>query len=122
MSTLKKCLLLFVLNLADALLTIFWVRTGAATEGNTLMALVMEAGDAPFLLVKLSVGTLAAYTLYRFSELALARRGLRLVLCLYLTLMLVHVATGLSAAGWGAPERILAYVSQLPHRLLALVS
>ena len=122
MTPLQKCLLLFVLNLADALLTIFWVRTGAATEGNTLMARLMEVGYAPFLLVKLSVGALVAYTLYRFSSLKLARRGLRFVLCLYLALMLVHTATGLSAAGWRAPERVLAYVSHLPDMLLALVS
>lgn len=122
MSPRQMSVLLFVLNLADALLTIVWVRTGAATEGNGLMARLLEAGDAPFLVVKLTVGALVAYTLYRFSALALARRGLRFVLGLYLALMLVHAATGVSAAGWQAPERVFAYLSYLPDRLLALVS
>ena len=120
MSALSKCLLLFVLNWLDAQLTIIWVRAGWATEGNALMARLLDAGNAPFLLTKLAVGALVAYTLYRWSHLALARRGTRLVLGLYLALMLVHAATGLTALGWDAPEAIVAFASYLPDRVLAL--
>ena len=119
-SAFPKCLLLFCLNWLDAQLTIVWVRTGAATEGNGLMAYLLDLGDAPFLLTKLLVGALVAYTLYRFSHVALARRGLRLVLGLYLALMLVHAATGAAAAGVQPPEPLVALVSGLPDRLLAL--
>ncbi|HWS98820.1 MAG TPA: DUF5658 family protein [Pyrinomonadaceae bacterium] len=122
MSVLAKSILLFCLNWLDAQLTVFWVRGGVATEGNGLMARLLELGDAPFILVKLAVGGLAAYTLYRCSRYKLARRGLSLVLGLYLALMLVHAATGMTALGWEAPEKIVAFVCNLPNNLLALFS
>lgn len=122
MSVFTKCLLLFVLNWLDAQLTIIWVRAGWASEGNGLMALLLDAGNVPFLLTKLTVGALVAYTLYRFSHVKLARRGLHFVLGLYLALMLIHAATGMSGLGWSAPEMIAAYLTQLPDSLLALLS
>ena len=109
MSAWTKSVLLFVLNLLDAQLTVIWVRLGVATEGNGLMAYLLDLGNAPFLCTKLAVGALVAYTLYRFSHLALARRGLRLTLGLYLALMLVHAATGASALGWHPPETVVAF-------------
>ena len=121
MSTFSKSLLLFALNWLDAQLTIFWVRGGFATEGNGLMAYLLDQGDAPFLLAKLSIGALVALIFYRFSNVALARRGLHFALCLYLTLMLVHAATGASALGWQPPEA-LATLFRIPDRLLSFIS
>jgi uncharacterized protein DUF5658 len=121
MSAFSKSLLLFLLNWLDAQLTILWVRGGVATEGNGLMAYLLDLGNAPFLCAKLTVGALVAYTLYRFSHVALARRGLRLTLGLYLVLMLVHAATGASALGWHPPEA-LAAVFHLPSKVYALLS
>lgn len=106
MSVLSKSMLLFLLNWLDAQLTILWVRGGVATEGNGLMAYLLDLGNAPFLSAKLAVGALVAYTLYRFSHLVLARRGLHFVLALYLALMGVHAATGASALGWQPPEAL----------------
>ena len=122
MSASVKCLLLFFLNWLDAQLTIVWVRGGHATEGNGLMAYLLDLGNAPFLLTKLLVGGLAAYILYRFSHHALARRGLRLALGLYLALMLVHAATGASALGYRAPGALVSLMSRLPEGLLSLLS
>jgi hypothetical protein len=122
MNALTKSALLFLLNWLDAQLTIIWVRAGAATEGNGLMAFLLDLGDAPFLATKLLVGALAAYTLYRFAHVPLARRGLTFVLGLYLALMLVHAATGASAAGWQPPDRLIAFIAYLPDHLSALVS
>ncbi len=121
MSVFSKSLLLFLLNWLDAQLTILWVRGGFATEGNGLMAYLLDRGDAPFLSTKLLVGALVAYTLYRFSHVALARRGLRLALGLYLALMLVHAATGASALGWHPPEALTA-LFHLPAEFAALFS
>jgi hypothetical protein len=121
MSAFSKSVLLFALNWLDAQLTILWVRAGDATEGNGLMAYLLKHGDVPFLAVKLAVGALVAFTLYRFSHVALARRGLHFALALYLTLMLVHAATGASALGWQAPEAVAA-VFHIPGKLLALFS
>jgi Domain of unknown function (DUF5658) len=122
MSAFSKSLLLFLLNWLDAQLTILWVRAGVATEGNGLMAYLLDLGNAPFLPTKLTVGALVAYTLYRFSDLALARRGLRLVLGLYLALMFVHAATGASALGWRAPDALVTFMSNLPEGVLAVLS
>ena len=121
MSALSKSLLLFLLNWLDAQLTILWVRGGFATEGNGLMAYLLDLGNAPFLAAKLAVGGLVAYTLYRFSHLAVARRGLRLTLGLYLALMLIHLATGASALGWHAPDA-LASLIHFPSKVYALLS
>lgn len=121
MSSLSKSLLLFMLNFFDASLTLLWIRTGAATEGNALMALLLEMGDAPFLGIKLLVGAFAGYILYRCSHLLLARRGMKLVLGVYGALMFVHVVTAFSALGWQMPETALAYLFYLPNAFLSLI-
>src|SRR5215210_4566256 len=117
MSALTKSLLLFLLNWLDAQLTIIWVRAGLATEGNGLMAQLLDAGNMPFMLTKLAVGAGVAYVLYRWSHLPVARRGMRLVLGLYVSLMFIHAATGLSAFGWHAPDA-LAYLMRVSNNLL----
>ena len=122
MHTLYKSLLLFAMNWLDAQLTILWVRLNVASEGNALMASLLNVGEAPFLIVKLVIGAFAAYVLYRCAHMPLARRGMRLVLGLYLLLMMVHVATGFTALGWQAPETVAAYFGGLPHAFLALFS
>lgn len=122
MSVLAKSILLFCLNWLDAQLTVLWVRGGVASEGNGLMARLLEMGDVPFMLVKISIGAAAAYILYRCSRYKLARRGLSLVLGLYLALMVVHAATGMTALGWEVPEKFVAFVCNLPHNVLALFS
>ena len=122
MSILTKCILLFLMNWLDAQLTIVWVRFDLATEGNGLMAFFLDLGNVPFLAVKLSVGFLAAYMLYRYAHLKVARRGLTLALSAYGVIMLVHAATGLAALGWHGPETAVSYLSALPHSLISMIS
>jgi hypothetical protein len=122
MSALYQSLLLFGLNALDAQLTLFWVRANLATEANGLMARLLEMGDVPFLGFKFSIGAFAAIVLYRCSYLPLARHGLKAVLGIYLALMFVHAATGLSALGWDGPETAMVFLSDLPHAALALFS
>jgi hypothetical protein len=100
MQLLSQTLLLFGLNLLDALLTIIWVRSGVATEGNQLMARLLDIGDWPFLGVKIAVGTVAAVVLMRWANRPLARYGLTVALAVYLGLMVIHAFTGLSAFGY----------------------
>jgi hypothetical protein len=122
MSALSQSILLFILNLLDAQLTIMWVRANVATEGNGLMARLLEMGDAPFMGVKLMVGAFTAYVLYRCSHLPIARRGMKLALGLYIGVMFIHAATGMSALGWQGPEIVVAFFGGLPHTVLALFS
>jgi len=120
LDTLSKSCLLFTLNWLDAQLTILWVRLGVATEGNALMARILEHGELTFFCAKLAIGAFVAIILYRCAHLPLAKRGLNIVLGIYLILMLVHVATGCMALGWQTPIVLLGYVESLPHAFMSL--
>jgi len=120
MSALTKSLLLFALNWLDAQLTLIWVHSNLATEGNGLMSQLLNLGDGPFMLAKIAVGAFAAYMLYRAAHLPLARHGMRLALTVYLLLMMAHLATGISAIGWSAPFAVVTGVSNIPSALLTL--
>ena len=123
MPALSKALLLFAMNWLDAQLTILWLRLNIATEGNGIMAgLLNHGGETSFLSVKLAIGALSAYTLYRFAEIPIARRGMKVVLGMYLALMVVHMVTGFSALGWHAPATVFAYFVSLPQSFLSSFS
>lgn len=122
MGALSKALLLFAMNWLDAQLTILWLRLNIATEGNGIMAGLLSHSEASFLSVKLLVGGLSAYILYRFAEIPIARRGMKIVLVVYLALMVVHAVTGFSALGWHAPATVLSYFVSLPHAFVASFS
>ena len=100
MQLFRETALLFALNAFDAFLTLLWVNTGMATEGNHLMANILSLSDATFLGVKITLGAVAAIVLYIFGDRALARNGLTAVLSLYIGLFGIHVFTGLTAFGY----------------------
>ena len=122
MGALSKAILLFAMNWLDAQLTILWVRMNVATEGNGAMAGLLNHSETSFLSVKLLIGALSAYVLYRFAEIPIARRGMKVVLGIYSALMVLHVVTGFSALGWRAPTTVLTYFVSLPQAFLASVS
>ena len=95
----RETFLLFSLNLLDAMLTIVWVRNGVATEGNELMARLLDSGDFTFLAAKIAIGTLTALVLLRWGNRSLAKYGLTVALAVYISLLGLHVVTGLSAFG-----------------------
>ena len=110
------------MNWLDAQLTILWIRLDVATEGNGLMAMLLDRSETSFLSVKLLIGALSAYTLYRFAEIPVARRGMKVVLGIYLGLMIVHTVTGFSALGWHAPATVLSYFASLPQAFITFFS
>ena len=120
MTRLWKSCLLFGLNWLDAQLTVLWVRLNVATEGNALMARVLDHGEFTFLGAKLLVGAFAAYVLYRCAHLPIAKHGMTAVLTLYGMLMVVHAATGCLALGWPGPVMVLGYIGSLPNSFLSL--
>lgn len=122
MGTLYKSLLLFGMNWMDAQFTLLWIRLNVASEGNALMARLLDHGELSFLSVKLAVGAIAAYVLYRSAEIPMAKRGMKLVLGIYGLLMMVHLITGLSVLGWHGPQNALTYLSRLPNALLTIFS
>ena len=97
----RQAIFLFTLNFLDAVMTIYWVHNGFASEGNQLMAGLLEIGYMPFMAVKLMVGAIAATVLWRYGgNLRLAKYGLTFALAIYISLMGVHFLTGLSAFGF----------------------
>ena len=122
MGALSKAFLLFAMNWLDAQLTILWLRLHVATEGNGIMAGLLNHSEASFLSVKLLIGGLSAYILYRFAEIPIARRGMKIALGVYLALMIVHMVTGFSALGWQAPATVLSYFGSLPETIAASFS
>ena len=122
MGALAKSIVLFSLNWIDAQLTLIWVRSGVASEGNGLMNELLKIGDGPFLLAKIAVGAFAAYVFYRCAHLPLARRGMQIALAIYCLVMFAHVATGVSALGWHTPLAVVTYITNAQHALLTLFS
>lgn len=112
--------LLFGLNLLDALLTIVWVRSGVATEGNQLMATLLDIGNGPFLIVKIFIGLVAAFVLYRWGSRPLARYGLAIALAVYIGLMGIHLFTGLAAFGV-VSNTTINNISEFHGQLLAVL-
>ena len=110
--------LLFALNFLDAVLTIYWVRNGFATEGNHLMATLLDIGDLPFLAVKVAIGTVTAVVLWRWRKVRLAKYGLAVALFVYISLMGIHFLTGLSAMGYVSAT----FVSDLTARFSGLLT
>lgn len=113
-----QAVLLFTLNFLDAVLTLFWVNNGFATEGNQLMASLMEAGDLPFLAVKIGIGALAALVIWKWSNLRVAKLGSAAALTIYIGVMVVHFFTGLSAFGL-LPETVVNDAAAFSNNLLA---
>lgn len=118
MQLIAPTFLLFGLNLLDALLTIVWVRSGVATEGNQLMASLLDIGNGPFLAVKIGIGLVAGVVLIRWGNRPLARYGLVVALSLYLGLMAIHLFTGLAAFGI-VSNTVIHEVTEFPGRILA---
>ena len=120
MQLLASTFLLFALNLLDALLTIVWVRTGVATEGNQLMASLLDIGNGPFLGVKIAIGAVTAIVLFKWGHRRLARYGLAVALAVYLALMGIHLFTGLSAFGY-VSNTAIHDLAALPEQFFALI-
>jgi hypothetical protein len=113
-----QTILLFALNVIDALLTIYWVRHGYATEGNHLMATLLDLGDLPFLAVKIAIGAVTTGVLWRWRSFRMAQYGLVLCLGLYGLVMGVHFLTGLTAFGF-VSDQLFNQFALWSHKLFA---
>jgi hypothetical protein len=120
MQLVAPAILLFALNLLDALLTIVWVRNGVATESNQLMASLLEIGNGPFLGVKIAIGAVATFVLLRWRHRRLARYGVTIALAVYIGLMGVHLFTGLAAFGY-VSNATLQNLANAPLQFFALI-
>jgi hypothetical protein len=116
----RETFLLFGLNLLDAFLTLLWVRSGVAPESNLLMAGLLEVGDYTFLAAKIAMGTTVALVLLRWGDRRIARYGLSLALAIYVSVMGIHLFTGLAAFGY-LSGTVLPEFNRLTERIFVMV-
>lgn len=87
----KEGVILFLICLADAVLTVVLIAMGLAEEANPLMARCLDYGYAAFFIVKMAMVVLAvaAVESYRRRNPLFARTVLRLAIWSYLVLYFV---------------------------------
>lgn len=109
----REVFLLFSLNLLDAILTLVWVRSGVAPEGNQIMASLMDHSDFAFVGVKILMGTIVAVVILRWGNRKIARYGVAVALAVYISVMGIHFLTFLAAL-----DQASAYVApQIPEMI-----
>jgi len=64
---------IFVLNIIDAIATLYWVNTGITNEANPIMAQWLHLGNRPFVVIKLMLVTIGVGFLWRFRDYGMAR-------------------------------------------------
>jgi hypothetical protein len=84
------------------------------------MAKLLDIGNVPFLAVKIGMGTFAAIVLMKWSHRPLARYGMTLVLAVYLSVMGIHLFTGLAAFGIST-STMFDFLGDLPRQVFAAV-
>jgi hypothetical protein len=83
---------IFALNVFDALMTIHWVLSGQANEANPLMDHVLEDSPGLFMVIKLGLVGLGSWLLWRLRHRAGAVIGIFLLFVVYYVLFLYHLA------------------------------
>ena len=96
----RSVAILFALNIIDAIVTIMWIRNGVTTEGNYIMASVLDFGEVPFFAVKIGMGIVTCGVLLYGSEYRLAQVGSRIALVAYSFAIVSHILTGFAASGY----------------------
>lgn len=85
---------LLVLNLLDAVFTLFWVRAGLAREANELMSDLVTEHAVTFVAVKLGLVSLGSWLLWRWRENAAAVIGIFAAFLVYYLILLYHLQYG----------------------------
>lgn len=81
-----------ILNLLDAVFTLAYTSSGVATEANPVMDHALDASPLTFMLVKLSLVSLAVLLLWRMRHRRTAVVGLIGASVTYTTLLLYHLS------------------------------
>jgi hypothetical protein len=81
-----------ILNLLDAMFTIFYIRSGVAVESNPLMDQALTASPVLFMIAKLGLVSLGVMLLWRLRDHRAARFGLVATSTVYMTLLVYHLS------------------------------
>lgn len=79
-----------ILNLADAVLTLFWVWAGVAREANALLADWVVRAPLGFVAVKLGLVSLGTWLLWQRRDRPLAVVGIFTAFVVYYAILVVH--------------------------------
>jgi len=82
---------ILILNLLDAVLTLFWVRTGLAEEANAFLQLIVNGHAVAFVAAKTTVVSLGCLLLWKRRDHPLAVIGLFVAFIVYYCLLLHHL-------------------------------
>jgi len=84
--------LIIVLNILDAIFTLFWVNAGLAKEANVLMRYLVHNHPFAFVAVKFSLVLLGTYILWRNRFNRMAVLGMFVIFIIYYALLLHHLS------------------------------
>ena len=82
---------ILVLNVLDAVLTLIWIRTGAATEANPLLAQLAHEQPVLFIVVKFALVGLGSWLLWRFRKRPMSVASVFIAFLVYYFLLLYHL-------------------------------
>ena len=80
-----------VMNLIDAIFTLFWVRVGAAEEANAFLSELVEHHAVAFVMAKIALVSLGSFLLWRLRRHPFAVVGLFIVFLAYYYVLLYHL-------------------------------
>ena len=80
-----------VLNLFDAVFTLFWIQAGHAREANPFLRDVLDASPVAFVGIKLGLVGLGSSLLWRHRDRPLAVVAIFLIFLVYYILLLWHL-------------------------------
>ena len=84
---------ILILNVCDAIFTMFWIETGVATEANPLLRTLVNQYPMLFVLVKTSLVSLGCYLLWRFKYHSTSIIGIFIAFMVYYLLLLYHLSS-----------------------------
>jgi len=83
---------LLILNLLDALFTLYWVRSGHAEEANQLLAELVEQHAVLFVLVKTTLVCGGSWLLWHKRDHGFAVVSIFVVFVAYYSVLLMHLS------------------------------
>jgi len=79
-----------ILNLVDAILTLFWVWMGVATEANDLLASFVDHHPVAFVAIKLGLVSMGTWLLWSHRSRPLAVLGIFAAFMAYYWILAIH--------------------------------
>lgn len=82
---------IFTLNIADGIMTIYWIYNDKAVEWNPLLVRLVNEEPVKFMMVKILLVFLGSFLLWKLRKNAMAVVSLFLMFLVYYYLLLYHL-------------------------------